>query len=187
MARSPGSVLAVLVLAAATLALTASSAVGAPAQASPTVRSIVYEASWLRTTAQSDMLVRVQQHDLDVQVIVHGAGQQVAYAAPAGRTGQEWIYLTTAMPIQHQVYIYPAFRHAAPGRYEISILALPAGQHRRADLHAISEAGRLWATRTLRMVAGVLRLRPTKRGTPAVTTAPTATMSPLRKALSASV
>lgn len=46
---------------------------------------------------------------------------------------------------------------------------------------------RLSATRTLRIVAGVLRLRPTKRGTPSVTTAPTAGTSPFRIALKASV
>jgi hypothetical protein len=37
----------------------------------------------------------------------------------------------------------------------------------------------------VRVVAGVLRLLPTKRGSPAVITAPTAAMSPLRIAASA--
>src|SRR5262249_37484740 len=41
------------------------------------------------------------------------------------------------------------------------------------------------ATRALRVVAGVLRLRPTNRGTPAVTTAPIAAMSPCLMAASA--
>src|SRR5882724_2853536 len=41
------------------------------------------------------------------------------------------------------------------------------------------------ATRALRVVAGVLRLRPTKRGIPAVTTAPMAAMSPCLIAASA--
>ena len=40
-------------------------------------------------------------------------------------------------------------------------------------------------TRALRVVAGVLRLRPTKRGTPAVTTPPMAAMSPCLMAASA--
>ena len=43
------------------------------------------------------------------------------------------------------------------------------------------------ATRALRVVAGVLRLRPTKRGTPAVTTAPIAAISPCLMAASAVV
>ena len=42
-----------------------------------------------------------------------------------------------------------------------------------------------FTTRALRVVAGVLRLRPTKRGTPAVTTAPMAAMSPCLIAASA--
>src|SRR5262249_32162414 len=41
------------------------------------------------------------------------------------------------------------------------------------------------AMRALRVVAGVLRLRPTKRGVPAVTTAPIAAMSPCLMAPSA--
>ena len=41
---------------------------------------------------------------------------------------------------------------------------------------------RLEAILTLRIVAGVLRLRPTKRGTPSEITAPIATMSPFVKA-----
>ena len=40
-------------------------------------------------------------------------------------------------------------------------------------------------TRALRVVAGVLRLRPTKRGIPAVTTPPMAAMSPCLMAASA--
>src|SRR5258705_5218457 len=43
------------------------------------------------------------------------------------------------------------------------------------------------ATRMFRVVAGVLRLLPTKRGSPAVMTAPTAAISPLRIAESASL
>ena len=43
-----------------------------------------------------------------------------------------------------------------------------------------------WATRTFRIDAGVLRLRPTNRGTPSVNTAATAGMSPLRNADKAS-
>jgi hypothetical protein len=43
------------------------------------------------------------------------------------------------------------------------------------------------ATRMFRVVAGVLRLLPTKRGAPAVMTAPTAAISPLRFAESASL
>ena len=41
------------------------------------------------------------------------------------------------------------------------------------------------ATRILRVVAGVLRLRPTKRGSPPLMTAPTAAMSPFLIAASA--
>ena len=50
-----------------------------------------------------------------------------------------------------------------------------------------SRGSRHAATRMFRVVAGVLRLLPTKRGSPAVTTAPTAAISPLRIAERASL
>jgi CHAT domain-containing protein len=99
------------------------------------------------TSAQSDVLAHVQQHDLDVHVVVHRGNQQHVHGGPSGRSGSEWVYVATAVPTRHEICVYPAFRHFGTDPPATSIDVLPAAG-RRDVLQAMSDAGVLWATQT---------------------------------------
>jgi tetratricopeptide (TPR) repeat protein len=94
-------------------------------------------------------LVRVQQRDLDVSIVVRTGTQQSVHDGPGHRNAAEWIYLespSATAATEHQLCIYAIYRSTAAPAYDIQVSAVPAAF--RDSYRAISNAGVAWATGT---------------------------------------
>ena len=65
-------------------------------------------------------LLRIQQNDLDVEVLVRRGALSVLHNGPGGRNGVEWVYLAPSQAAPIELCIYAVYRQAVAGSYEIS-------------------------------------------------------------------
>src|SRR5262245_22973170 len=91
------------------------------------------------------LLLRVQQNDLDIEVLVSVGSRSERHDAPGGRNGIEWIYLPAGAG-RAELCIYAVYRQTAPDSYTITSHVLKDADPRlREAFRLMDEAGARWA------------------------------------------
>ena len=96
--------------------------------------------------SKEPLLLQIEQHDLDLKVVVRTSTGDRVHNSPGERNAIEWVLLPPSEQANVTICLYPVYRQTIADAYRIT--PIPLSTARPRELHAfqlISHAGALWA------------------------------------------